>query len=81
MKTIEQLLELKDNPYYDFTPEEKAVLDTFLYKRQAQQAHRKGKSDKSGVVTLATVLNKNQLMKETGEIEEMENIVHPDAVN
>lgn len=30
MKTIQQLLQLSRNPFYKFSPEEKAVLDNFL---------------------------------------------------
>ncbi len=34
MKTIQQLLELSNNPYYVFTNEEKQVLDDFLVKKR-----------------------------------------------
>lgn len=34
MKTIQQLLELSKNPYYTFTPDEKRVLDDFLFSRR-----------------------------------------------
>lgn len=30
MKTIQQLLHLSKNPFYKFSPEEKAVMDDFL---------------------------------------------------
>lgn len=49
MKTIQQLLELSKNPFYNFTPEEQGRLDDFLVKEQAKtsKSSAKKKSTKS----------------------------------
>jgi len=94
MKTIEQLLDLKTNPYYQFTPEEEAALNAFLSRSSEEPAPQKqsGKSSEKNIP--ATVLNKNVVRPETGtiptinnvvdektsEAEAVEEIVHPDAV-
>ena len=59
MKTIEQLLELSKNPYYQFTADERKVLDDFLSKRQAtdSQTSQTQPSDKSSKTTPVTVRN------------------------
>ena len=81
MKSIEQLLELSKNSYYTLSNEEQAELDAFLAKQSEQQRQQKTSGDSSEKNIPATVLNKNIVKKEVGEIEVMENIVHPDAVN
>lgn len=56
MKTIQELLELTKNPYYKFMPNEQAVLDDFLEKKQAkalaksQKQNSKKSSDETPVV-------------------------------
>tara|TARA_B100001250_G_scaffold371758_1_gene356775 strand:+ start:333 stop:620 length:288 start_codon:yes stop_codon:yes gene_type:complete len=94
MKSIEQLLALKKNPYYQFTPEEAAALEVFLSKKPAKKTQQKNNGKKSEKNIPATVLNKNIVKKETGEIptvdnvvkgkssetEAVEEIVHPDAI-
>lgn len=91
-KTIEQLLELANNPYYSLSNDEQAELDAFLSKKSEQSASRKTSGDNSEKNIPATVLNKNKVQKETGEIAKIndsvesesaavEETVHPDAVN
>lgn len=46
MKTIEQLLSLSKNPYYQFTPDEKAVLNDFLAKKR-EKASKSSQSQNS----------------------------------
>lgn len=63
MKTIEQLLELSKNPFYVFTNDEKAVLDDFLAKRQAEHSTSSQKknlknSDKSTPVRVRNIVDK-----------------------
>lgn len=59
MKTIEQLLELSNNPYYKFTNDEKAVLDDFLeQKREKELKKQQKKNSRSfGKNTPVRVLN------------------------
>lgn len=94
MKDISQLLELQKNPYYQFSPEEEKELNDFLAKKSdtPTPAKKNGKDSEKNIP--ATVLNKNVVKKETGEIptinnvveektseaEAVEEIVHPDAV-
>lgn len=80
-KTIEQLLQLSKNPYYVFTSEEQEQLNTFLAKKSEllSQQRKNGKDSEKNIP--ATVINKNIVRKDVGEIPVMENIVHPDAVN
>lgn len=40
MKTIQQLLDLSKNPYYQFTDDERAVLDDFLEKKRASDSKK-----------------------------------------
>lgn len=63
MKTIKQLLELSQNPYYVFTKEEKAVLDAFLSQRAAtttaaSQAEYSVESLKKTPVTVRNIVHK-----------------------
>jgi len=76
MKSIEQLLELRSNPYYEFTPEEKAALDDFLQPKSEQQSQTKKNGKDSEKNIPATVLNKNVVKKETGKIPTVDNVVH-----
>lgn len=91
MKTVEQLLELKDNPYYAMSPEEKKLLNDFLSKNSGQTSQAKSNGKDSEKNIPATVLNKNKVQKETGEIPKindsaqketaaLEEAIHPDAV-
>lgn len=59
MKTIQQLLELAKNPYYQFLPDEKEVLDNFLLSQQAEdsQSSQKQNSTESSKKTRVTVRN------------------------
>ena len=68
MKSIEQLLELKKNPYYQFSPEEQGRLNDFLSKNSEQKTQQKDNSNDSEKNTPVTVLNKNVVHKETGVI-------------
>ncbi len=81
MKTIEQLIALKNNPYYVFSPEEQATLDAFLYKKSVQQNPQQSNSSDSEKNIPATVLNKNVVQKETGEIPTINNVIEADDVN
>lgn len=94
MKSIEQLVELSTNPYYEFSPEEQKRLNDFLFKKSDTQAPAKKNGKNSEKNIPATVLNKNVVRPETGQIptinnvvdektsesEAVEEIVHPDAV-
>lgn len=80
MKSIEQLLELRQNPYYTFTEEEQERLKAFLSEKQGQKTQAKTGSTNSEKNIPATVINKNIVVKETGEIPAMEEYIHPDAV-
>ncbi len=59
MKTIQQLLELSKNPYYQFPDDERAVLDDFLEKKRASESKksRKKSSRRSSKKTPVTVRN------------------------
>ena len=81
MKSIEQLLELSNNPYYQFSPEEKARLDAFLFKKSAQFNQQKNSDKNSEKNIPATVINKNVVKKETGKIPTVDNIVKDDEKN
>lgn len=94
MKDISQLIELSSNPYYEFSPEELKRLNDFLAKKSDTQAPAKKSGKTSEKSTPATVLNKNNVQKETGQIPTINNVVdektseteaveelaHPDAV-
>jgi hypothetical protein len=93
-KTIEQLLEISKNPYYSLTPEERKRLDDFLWKNSAQKPQPKHSGGSSEKNIPATVVNKNRVEKETGEMPTInkandieknetaavEEAIHPDAV-
>ena len=81
MKTIEQLVELSSNPYYSLSPEEKARLDDFLSKRSEQFTQQKNNGKSSEKNIPATVLNKNIVKKETGEIPTVDNVVSDEEKN
>lgn len=56
MKTIEQLLELSENPYYKFSQEEEQELNAFLLKKREEASKRSAqknskKSDSNTAVT------------------------------
>ena len=59
MKTIQQLLELSKNPYYQFLPDEKEVLDDFLLKQKEKysQTSQEKSSTESSEKTRVTVRN------------------------
>lgn len=59
MKTIQQLLELSKNPYYQFLPDEQAVLDDFLLKQKEKdsQSSQEKSSTESSEKTRVTVRN------------------------
>jgi hypothetical protein len=61
MKTIEQLLALSKNPYYEFTDAEKVTLDDFL--------------DKSSVKTSTSSVKKNSDQSYKGTRVRVRNIV------
>lgn len=75
MKEIEQLLELKKNPYYEFSPEESKRLNDFLAKNSDTRAPRKKNGKDSEKNIPATVLNKNRVQKETGVIPVINHVV------
>jgi hypothetical protein len=75
MKSIEQLLELSANQYYTFSPEEKKELDAFLAKQSEQQSQAKKNGKDSEKNIPATVLNKNVVRKNVGEIPVINNVV------
>lgn len=63
MKTIEQLLELSKNPFYQFMPAEKQVLDDFLSKKREKdlknsQEKNSPNSDSSTPVIVRNVVQK-----------------------
>jgi hypothetical protein len=74
MKTIEQLIQLSNNPYYKFSPEEKSRLNDFLSKKSEQSSQHKNNGKDSEKNIPATVLNKNVPKKETGEIPTINNV-------
>lgn len=78
MKTIEQLIELSQNQYYSLTNEEQATLDAFLFEKAAQADQQKNSGKKSEKNIPATVINKNIVKKETGEIPTVDNVATPD---
>lgn len=45
MKTIEQILELTKNPYYELQPDEQAVLDDFLSKKRVEDSKKSQKKN------------------------------------
>lgn len=59
MKTIEQLLELSKNPYYQLSLDERKVLDDFLEKQRAMYSTKSHStfSTKSSKTTPVTVRN------------------------
>lgn len=73
-KTIEQLLEISKNPYYTMTIEENKRLEDFLARNSGQQSQPKNSGEDSEKNIPATVINKNKVKKETGEIPVMENV-------
>lgn len=86
-KSIEQLLEISKNPYYVLTIEENERLEAFLYKNSERQSlqMKNGKDSEKNIP--ATVLNKNVVKKDTGDMDKnmgeaqaVEEAVHPDAV-
>lgn len=74
MKSIEQLLEISKNPYYTLTNEEQARLDDFLSKKSEQKAPVKKNGKDSEKNIPATVINKNVVKKETGDIPTINNV-------
>ena len=78
-KPIEQLLELSKNPYFTLSDEEQARLDAFLSKKSAQQSRQKTSGNDSERNIPATVINRNIVRKETGEIPTYENVATPDS--
>lgn len=94
MKSIEQIIELSSNPYYQFSPEEQKRLNDFLAKKSDIQAPAKKNGKNSEKNIPATVINKNRVKKETGDIptingltdkktseaQAVQEYVHPDAV-
>lgn len=72
MKTIEQLLELSNNPYYIMSDAERAVLDDFLLLKSEQKTQHKDNSDSSDSNIHATVLSKNIVKPEHGQIPTVE---------
>lgn len=59
MKTIQQLLELSKNPFYNFTKDEQDLLNDFLLKKRVAGLKKlqKTPSNKSSGKTRATVRN------------------------
>lgn len=63
MKTIQQLLHLSKNPFYKFSPDEKAVLDDFLLQpldslmKKSQKKHLKRLSPRTHV-TVRNIVKK-----------------------
>lgn len=75
MKTIAQLIDLSTNPYYKFTDEEQAALDAFLSQKSAPKTYQKDNGNDSEKNIPATVINKNIVKKEIGEIPTLDNVV------
>lgn len=73
-KSIEQLLELSKNPYFTMSEDERKRLDDFLSKKSAQQNQPKNSGDSSEKNIPATVINKNKVNKETGQIPTVDNV-------
>lgn len=67
MKTIAQLLQLRTNKYYKFTPEEQKVLDDFLSTQSEDNQLNKNSKDLE-TNTHAIVLSKNIVPKDVGVI-------------
>lgn len=94
MKDISQLLELRKNPYYQFSPEEEKAIKDFLAKNSDTQSRQKQSGKNSETSTRAIAHNKNRVQKEVGdvpvintftekhstEVAQVEESVHPDAV-
>ncbi len=70
MKAIEQLLELSKNPYYQFTAEEKAVLDDFLEKRRADHSTSSTKTKETPSEKSTPVIVRNLVEKTIPGVEE-----------
>jgi len=68
MKSIEQLLELRNNPYYKLSSEEQKRLDDFLSKKSERTDRVKANGSNYEKNIPATVINKNVPKKETGDI-------------
>lgn len=63
MKTIEQLLELSQNPYYKFTDDERVILDDFLSTKKGRDwltSRKKNSqlSDKNTPVRVRNIVEK-----------------------
>lgn len=63
MKTIQQLLELSENPHYKFMPDEREVLDDFLSKRAATRLKQSQKQSSSGLSPKTRVTVRNIVSK------------------
>lgn len=57
MKTIAQLLQLQNNPFYQFSPEEREVLNDFLSKKSGQNDQQKDNLKNSSKQTPAIAKN------------------------
>jgi hypothetical protein len=68
MKTIEQLLQLKKNPYYVFSKEEQEAIDSFLLAQSELPKPQVSSSTSSSKHTPAIVVSKNKMVKVIGEI-------------
>lgn len=75
MKSVEQLIELSTNPYYEFSDEERTRLNAFLARNSEPQSQQKKNGKDSEKNIPATVINKNKVQKETGEIPTVDNVV------
>lgn len=70
MKSIEQLLELSKNPYYKMTEAEKAVLNDFLAKRQAERGTNSQSKNEKNSEKNTPVRVRNIVPKFIPEVEE-----------
>ncbi len=77
-KTIEQLLQLSKNPYFELSIEERQRLNDFLSEKSGQNSPLKKSGQDSERNIPATVINKNVVKKETGGIPTINNAVRED---
>lgn len=81
MKSIEQLLSLRENPYYQMDSEELKRLNDFLSKKSEQTDRVKANGKNSEKNIPATVINKNIVTKETGDIPTINDTALADGSN
>lgn len=78
MKTIEQILELTQNPYYSLTNEEQKLYEAFLSKKSGQHSPQTGNSKDSDSST--PVIVKNIVRTEHGQIPTADQVATADSL-